>query len=288
MLKTRVITALVIFSLTLVALFLFPNWAWGVFTFCIALLSCWEWSRFCRLSVSGSRTYLALSFLLSALTFLAYHQGQLCGIAFSLIALAGFSIGAAFWLIAAPVWLMRLWRPAAGWVNALVGWIVVFPAWFALLLLRDVSPWLLLTFAAIVWVADIAAYFVGKRFGKNKLAAEISPGKTVEGAIGGIIGVAAYFFLWQSLVANSFVGRHIWAQELRSNLVTLFAFFLLLALSSIIGDLFESWMKRGAGMKDSSGLLPGHGGILDRIDALTSTLPLAGLYVLLLHASVSR
>ena len=236
----------------------------------------------------SSRAYLALSFLLSALTLLAYNQGQLCGIAFSWIALAGFAIGAAFWLIAAPVWLMRLWRPAVGWVNALAGWIVVFPAWFALLFLRDVSPWLLLTFAAIVWVADIAAYFVGKRFGKNKLAAEISPGKTVEGAIGGIIGVAAYFLLWQSLVANSFIGSHVWAQELRSNLVALFAFFLLLAFSSIIGDLFESWMKRGAGMKDSSSLLPGHGGILDRIDALTSTLPLAGVYVLLLHASVSR
>ena len=226
MLKTRVITALVIFSLTLVALFLFPNWAWGVFTFCIAMLSCWEWSRFCRLSVFSSRMYLALSFFLSAVTFLAYHQGQLCGIAFIQIALTGFALGAVFWLIAAPVWLLRLWRPEAGWLIALVGWLVVFPAWLALLFLRDVSPWLLLTFAAIVWVADIAAYFVGKNLGKNKLAAEISPGKTVEGAIGGIIGVAAYFLLWQSMVANSFIGSHVWAQELRSNLVALFAFFL--------------------------------------------------------------
>ena len=140
---------------------------------------------------------------------------------------------------------------------------------------------MLSTSAAIVWVADITAYFVGKRFGKTKLAAEISPGKTIEGALGGVFGVGAYFFLWQVLLANSFLGRHSWSQDLRSNLFVLLAFFILLGLLSVVGDLFESWMKRGAGMKDSSNLLPGHGGILDRLDALTSTLPLAGLYVLL-------
>ena len=130
-------------------------------------------------------------------------------------------------------------------------------------------------------VADIAAYFCGKRFGKHKLAVAISPGKTIEGAVGGLVGVIVYFFLWLSLLANTYLGRQTWALDIRENLAALLAFFLLLAVLSIVGDLFESWMKRGAGMKDSSGLLPGHGGILDRIDALTSTLPLAGLYVLL-------
>ena len=132
-----------------------------------------------------------------------------------------------------------------------------------------------------VWVADIAAYFVGKRFGKNKLAPAISPGKTIEGALGGMLGVAGYFFIWQFLIVNSFVGRQAWAMDLRSSLPALFTFFILLSVVSVMGDLFESWMKRGANLKDASNLLPGHGGILDRIDALTSTLPLAGLYVLL-------
>ena len=280
MLKTRVITALVILPIILIALFLFPDWAWGVFASGIAAVACWEWVRFCQLSVFGSRVYLTFSLALCGLVFLVYFQGQLCDMRFTSLALAGFVVAALFWLFAVPVWLLKLWRPANRWWIALAGWIVVIPTLLALLFLRDVSPWLLLTFAAIVWVADIAAYFVGKRFGKNKLALAISPGKTVEGAIGGIVGVAVYFFLWQFLVANSFVGRHAWSQELRSNLVVLFVFFGLLAVASVIGDLFESWMKRGAGMKDSSGLLPGHGGILDRIDALTSTLPLAGLFVL--------
>lgn len=281
MLKTRVITALVILPIVLIELFLFPNWAWGAFTFAIAMVACWEWGRFCQFSQSGTRVYLTLSLLLCTATFFAYQQGQLVGIPFRLIALTGFAIAAAFWFFAAPIWLWKVWRPQARWVIGLAGWVAVFPTWFALLILHDVSPWLLLSFAAIVWVADIAAYFVGKRFGKNKLAPAISPGKTIEGAIGGIVGVTIYFFAWQAVVSNTFVGHQAWALDLRTNLAILFGFFLLLAVASIIGDLFESWMKRGAGMKDSSNLLPGHGGILDRIDALTSTLPLAGLFVLL-------
>lgn len=284
MLKTRIITALVLLPIILIALFLFPNWAWGVFTFGIAIVACWEWSRFCQLSHVGARIYLALSLLLCVGIFLTYHLGLLGGITFSSLALAGFVGAALFWLVVAPLWLLKLWRPDR-WIVALSGWVVVYPTWLALLFLRDVSPWLLLMMTCIVWVADIAAYFVGKRFGKNKLAPAISPGKTIEGALGGIAGVVVYFFLSQILLSNSFVGQHAWAQALQSNLVALLAFFALLAATSIIGDLFESWMKRGAGMKDSSNLLPGHGGILDRIDALTSTLPLAGLYVLMFARS---
>jgi phosphatidate cytidylyltransferase len=138
-----------------------------------------------------------------------------------------------------------------------------------------------LSFAIIVWVADIAAYFVGKSVGKHKLAPAISPGKTVEGAIGAVVGVTAYFFLWKHLTATSAVAEEAWVRDLAGHGWVLFAFFVLLGCMSVLGDLFESWMKRGVGMKDSSRLLPGHGGILDRIDALTSTLPLAGLYVVL-------
>ena len=281
MLKTRVITALVILPIILIALFLLPNYGWALFTLLIVSAALWEWSHFCQLSKSGIQAYLAASLLFSSMIFISYNRGQFEDIPFKSLALAGFLVAAIFWMLVVPVWLLKIWRPASAWVIAFAGWAVIFPAWLALLFLHDVSPWLLLSFAAIVWVADIAAYFVGKRFGKNKLAPAISPGKTIEGVLGGMVGVAVYFFLWQLLVANSFVGRQAWAQDLRTSLVALFSFFILLSVVSVVGDLFESWMKRGANLKDSSNLLPGHGGILDRIDALTSTLPLASLYVLL-------
>jgi phosphatidate cytidylyltransferase len=130
-----------------------------------------------------------------------------------------------------------------------------------------------------VWVADIAAYFAGKRFGRHKLAPAVSPGKTWEGVAGGLAGVAIYGIVlawvanrWQTPITPLFTPGS-----------GIFAIAAMLALTgiSIVGDLFESWMKRGAGMKDSSALLPGHGGMLDRIDALTSTLPLAAFAVLL-------
>jgi phosphatidate cytidylyltransferase len=172
-------------------------------------------------------------------------------------------------------------------VAGIAGWVVVFPTWLAFLSLHDVSPWLLLSFALIVWVADIAAYFVGKSIGKHKLAPAISPGKTIEGALGAIVGVALYFFLWQHLSANAVARGDTWARDLQSHGWVLFAFFIVLGVVSVLGDLFESWMKRGVGMKDSSRLLPGHGGMLDRIDALTSTLPIAGLYVMLMPRGIA-
>jgi phosphatidate cytidylyltransferase len=280
MLKTRVITALIILPIVLVALFTFPNWAWDIFTLGIALVSCWEWSRFCKFPAGGKRVYFVLSSLLSTVIFFAYLENR--PVDFKQLALIGFIAATAFWFVAAPLWLANLWRPRSMYVAAIAGWIVVFPTWLAFLLLHDVSPWLLLSFAFVVWVADVCAYFVGKSIGKNKLAPSISPGKTIEGAMGAIVGVALYFFAWKALAGDAAARGDAWARELFSHGWWLFGFFVLLGVISVLGDLFESWMKRGAGMKDSSGLLPGHGGMLDRIDALTSTLPIAGLYMMLM------
>ncbi len=282
MLKTRVITALIILPIVLVALFMFPNWAWDIFTMGVALVSCWEWSRFCQFPVGGKRIYFALSAALAAVIFFAYLDNRF--VEFKQLAYIGFIISALFWFIAAPLWLANLWRPGSRSIAAVAGWIVVFPTWLAFLILHDQSPWLFLSFAFIVWVADVFAYFVGKAIGKQKLAPSISPGKTVQGALGGMVGVALYFFIWKMLAEQSVSRGETWANELLSHGVWLLGFFVLLGVLSVIGDLFESWMKRGAGMKDSSGLLPGHGGFLDRIDALTSTLPIAGLYILLTAA----
>ena len=135
----------------------------------------------------------------------------------------------------------------------------------ALVQLRQLGPWPLLGLMAVVWIADIAAYFSGRAFGKHKLAPQISPGKTWEGAAGAVVGVVAYGLLLRGLNPPLAALGGLLGATLA---------LLLLTSVSIAGDLFESLLKRQAGIKDSSQLLPGHGGVLDRIDSLTSTLPL--------------
>jgi phosphatidate cytidylyltransferase len=150
---------------------------------------------------------------------------------------------------------------------------VLIPTGAAMMDLREAapSPWLLLFVMGLVWVADIAAYFAGRRFGKNKLAPSISPGKTWEGVAGAIFGVSVYVVLVWSF------SPYFSTREILPPLLLTAWWWVALA---VIGDLFESAVKRQAGVKDSGALLPGHGGLLDRIDALTSTLPLAALAIL--------
>jgi len=154
----------------------------------------------------------------------------------------------------------------------LAGWAVLIPTGLAMMDLRENSPWLLLGIMVLVWVADISAYFSGRKFGKHKLAPSISPGKTWEGVIGALLGVSVCVLL-------------AWGLSGYGHLVMFLPVILLASWCwvglAVIGDLFESAVKRQAGVKDSGALLPGHGGLLDRIDALTSTLPLAALALLL-------
>jgi phosphatidate cytidylyltransferase len=186
--------------------------------------------------------------------------------------------GVAFWLLAVPLWLLRKWPIRKPWSGLLAGWFVLVPAGLALVQLHQRGgPWLLLAAMAPVWVADIAAYFVGRAIGRHKLAPGISPGKSWEGAIGGVLGVVIYGFVLAYaapqlglLSSGALLALGVFAVSL-----------VLLAAVSIIGDLFESLAKRQAGVKDSGRLLPGHGGLLDRIDSLTSTLPLVGLAIAL-------
>lgn len=223
--------------------------------------------------------YLLATAVLAALIVYVYLGGDAGGLSFVQVKMAALIPAAVFWVMIAPLWLGLAWRTKSISPMALTGWIVILPTLVALLCLRDVSPWVLLSFAVVVWIADVGAYFSGKRFGKHKLAPAISPGKTVEGMIGGSIGVVIYFFIWRYLTSAFNVDDGL--QAMRSQGWILLALFALFSIMSVIGDLFESWMKRGVGLKDSGTLLPGHGGIMDRIDALTSTLPLAGLYMLL-------
>jgi len=269
-LLTRVITAVIALVVVVGMLFFAAATAWALFVLVIALLACWEWSRLAALSRRAQSAYLFASGAIAGGLLLVYVRDP--ERAFMSAATIAFVVATIFWVVAAPLWLARHARPGA-WVCAIAGWVVVWPTWFAFVVLRDASPWLLLAIAAIVWIADVAAYFAGKAFGRHKLAPAVSPGKTWEGAAGAIAAVAVYG------IALAFAAH---ARPLPIARVFEFALgmpavvaMLVLAALSVVGDLFESWMKRGAGMKDSSRLLPGHGGVLDRIDALTSTLPVA-------------
>jgi phosphatidate cytidylyltransferase len=185
-----------------------------------------------------------------------------------------YAVSALLWLMVVPTWLMMGWKIERASLMALVGWAVLIPTGLAMMDLRyfDPSPWVLLFVMGLVSAADISAYFAGRKFGKNKLAPSISPGKTWEGVAGAMLGVSVYVVLVWSF------SPYFTQRELLPALLLASWWWVVLA---IFGDLFESAIKRQAGVKDSGALLPGHGGLLDRIDALTSTLPLAALAILL-------
>ena len=276
MLRTRVLTAVVILVLFVGMLFFAPPNAWALFVLGIALAACWEWSRLCGFAPRAQSIYLLVAGALGGGSWMFYVRAD--ETRFAAFALSFFAVAAAFWVLVAPMWLRSKWKPAP-LIAGLAGALVVWPTWFAFVMLRDASPWLLLAVAAIVWIADIAAYFAGRRFGRHKLAPHVSPGKTWEGVAGALAGVALYGVLL-ALVAHG-VETPLTPLFRASFGVPAIVAMLVLAALSVVGDLFESWMKRVAGRKDSSRLLPGHGGVLDRIDALTSTLPVAALAITL-------
>jgi phosphatidate cytidylyltransferase len=272
MLRTRIITAVLVLLLLVGMVFFAADYAWSLFVLAVALAACWEWSRLCGLGRGGQSAFLALSGALGGAAWMLHVRAPES--LFRESALAWLALSVLFWVCVAPLWLRLRWRPAPV-AAAFAGWLVVWPTWFAFVLLRDAGPWVLLATAAVVWVADIAAYFAGRRFGKHKLAPAVSPGKTWEGVYGALAGVTVYGIALAVLARSTATPlSEIFAPQLG---IPAIAAMLLLAVLSVVGDLLESWMKRGAGRKDSSRLLPGHGGILDRIDALTSTLPLAAL-----------
>jgi phosphatidate cytidylyltransferase len=233
----------------LAALFLLPRAALAGLLAMVLLVAGLEWGRLCRLDPAGSWIYAAA---IAAVFLTAYllDLGQ-----------ALFLVAAAWWILLAPAWM---WRGVVAdqrrWLGT-AGFAVLVPAALAMLVLRPLE---LLAALVLVWIADTAAYFVGRAWGKRKLAPAISPGKTWEGAAGGLMAALAY-----AIIGGFWIQGIAWAPFLAAAA--------LLAMVSIVGDLFESAAKRQARVKDSGSLLPGHGGVLDRIDSATAVLPLAAL-----------
>lgn len=265
MLKSRVITALIMVVLLLAALFALPTAGWIALMTMLALQASVEWARLSKLDNRTATIYWVMTLLivLAMVWFDAAHPMEHQLLHFFIYALSGL-----LWLFVVPTWMVLGLKIKQPIVMALIGWVVIIPTVLAMMDLREFNPWWLLSLMSLVWVADIAAYFAGRKFGKHKLAPSISPGKTWEGVVGALLGANLYV-----LVVWLVLGKQ---GGLPLVVLMVVAGWCWVGLA-VMGDLFESLVKRQAGVKDSGALLPGHGGLLDRIDALTSTLPLAAL-----------
>lgn len=272
MLKQRVVTAVVLLAILALALTVAAPWGFPLFAGVFVVAGVWEWLRLTGVAQAPA---LALAAALGV----------------ALLALSHFSVapatgpGQGILVLAAVLWgamalrlvLMRRFFPLAGHraVHALTGLVLVAACWIALDAAYARGIGFMVSIMALVWTADSAAYFAGRAFGRHKLAPAISPNKTWEGVAGGVLGVWVVALVCALLpaLAGTFFAR-VWAALSIPGALAVFTF---LTGMSIVGDLFESHLKREAGVKDSSRLLPGHGGVLDRIDALLPALPLAVL-----------
>jgi phosphatidate cytidylyltransferase len=278
MLKQRVITALVLLSVLLPALFYREPWPLSLIALVFVACGAWEWAR-----ANGYGGFVSLL------------SGGVCAAACAGLWFYGVleaSLGGV-WMVTGLAWLLGgtwvLWSGVAAWgtrpkaLRLALGLSALCITWLAIAQARFIGVNFLLSVLALVWVADIAAYFSGRAVGghliRRKLAASISPGKSWEGALGGAASVTLLAFVWR-LADQAWAPQStsLYTQVGKRGAVTLIGVALLMAAMSVVGDLFESLVKRSAGIKDSSNLLPGHGGVLDRIDALLPTLPLAMMF----------
>jgi phosphatidate cytidylyltransferase len=271
MLKQRVITSIVLLTVLLPALFSSSSWPFVLLTLMMIGAATWEWGRLNRASFLQS---VMMACAVMSLCALAYSQSW------------EKSVPRLFWWYVCTVWIVcsswmcwvghTTWSSLSGVLRCIFGCVMLCAAWFAMVHARAMGTYFLLSVFFLVWVADIAAYIGGKSFGKRKLAPTISPGKSWEGAFSGVLGVMIFSGIW------IFIDTYFSFNSV--GFFTLFYqrfgyFFLILALiflsaASVLGDLTESLVKRAAGVKDSSQLLPGHGGVLDRIDGLLPVFPM--------------
>jgi len=279
MLKQRVITALILLALLLPALFATNPWPFMALTMVMIAAGAWEWGR-----LNGVPAWVAWVGALLSLgaCALAEQVGWVQRTPLVVWLFAGtFWVLLGGWMIQRGVEGWALWSLSLRW---LVGLVLLVLAWVAMAQAHQRGVNFLLSVLVLVWAADVFAYFVGKAVGgrwiKTKLAASISPGKSWEGVLGGMLGVLLVASVWVEIDRR-------WAWSDLSFYSLLFAkgwwlalpALLFMSAMSVVGDLVESLVKRSAGMKDSSGLLPGHGGVLDRVDALLPALPLAMMLV---------
>ena len=271
MLKQRVITALALMAVLLPALFARQAWPFALLSLLLMAAAGWEWGR-----LNGARA-------------LAIPMGALLALACFAALWAGWSDAppSLVWWLATLVWVLggafalrggpAAWPHLPALSRCVIGLALLWTAWLALAAAKTIGINFILSVFCLVWAADIAAYFGGRAFGKRKLAPAISPGKSWEGVWSGMLGAlllaAAWLWLDAAFAMDSASLYTLVYRRLGFGLLLLVTVFL--SAMSVVGDLFESLVKRSAGAKDSSGLLPGHGGVLDRVDALLPVFPIA-------------
>ncbi|WMC09480.1 phosphatidate cytidylyltransferase [Oceanimonas pelagia] len=273
MLKLRIITALCLIPVVLGAIFLLPLPFFALFATAVYLLAGREWGRF----IDTQKSNVVMVFLALVLVALmaTVPIGHIWADGLHGLVAAVLGAGALWWLAALPLVLgypasSRLWQQRP-WLKAVFALLSLVPFFWSLLVLRSYQyeqdphygAWLLLFVMALVWAADTGAYFAGKALGKHKLCPRVSPGKTLEGMIGGVLAACAL-----ALVVATSLGL----PGAQRNAVLLAS--MVAVLASVLGDLVESMFKREAGLKDSGSILPGHGGVMDRVDSLTAALPI--------------
>jgi phosphatidate cytidylyltransferase len=263
-LALRIGTGVVLVAAILAALFLLPAAGFAVVMLVIVSIAAHEWARLIELRDGAVIAFTVLVFVAgAALLALALASG------FAPVVAAACGIATFYWLAAGIPSVLANWQPSSPVARALAAFVVLEGALVAIVALQARSAAFALAAMAIVWIADTAAYFTGRRLGRHKLAPRISPGKTREGAAGAVVAVVAYALLLVPLARRAGFAAEIDARAIAVWIVLAIA---LVALS-IVGDLHESLLKRRAGVKDSGSLLPGHGGVLDRIDALLAAMP---------------
>lgn len=306
MLRQRVITAVILVAILLPTLVVEAVWPFSLLSLAFISAAGWEWSRLngapgarawlMAAAVAGGSIYAAHGFGLPVWQqpeVLSASQPHVHDVGHPL---AGFYTPTWVWLVALPVWVVggglalrhgpRYWGQWPEWPRRVLGLVLLIGAWLALVDIKAQGGNFMLSVFCLVWAADIGAYFGGRAFGRRKLASAISPGKSWEGVWSGMAAVLLLAVLWIA------IDRHVGVDSpsLYSRLllgigpVGMVLALAFLAAMSVVGDLFESMIKRQAGAKDSSQLLPGHGGVLDRVDALLPVLPLSLALMSLCHA----
>ncbi|MCI1679284.1 MAG: phosphatidate cytidylyltransferase [Ewingella americana] len=282
MLKYRIATALILIPIVIAALFMLPPLGFAIVALVICMLAAWEWGQLSGFKTRSQRIWLAVlcGFVLIAmmLSMPAYRQP------IYLPQVSGSLWASLIWWVAAFVLVIFYPKSASFWRGSRIlrlafGLLTIVPFFWGMVALRQygyaenhhTGAWWLLYVMLLVWGADSGAYLFGKLFGKHKLAPKVSPGKTWEGVIGGLVTSALISWLF---------GRY---APLNVVPVTLLVCSVIAALASVLGDLTESMFKREAGIKDSGNLIPGHGGILDRIDSLTAAVPVFACLMLLVY-----